>query len=319
MNISSNDGIVSRMIVRFRTILTVAVILAGAALPALSQDLEPRRWSHLPVGTSFAGGGYAYTSGEIAFDPVLQIEDVDLDLHTAAVSYIHSFELFGRSARIDITQAYQDARWRGLLNGVPAASRRSGFSDSMLRFSTNLFGAPPLEGKDFADYRKEMSDAETIVGAGLALHLPTGNYLSDNLLNLGSNRFTFRPQLGVVHNRGPWSMELTGASWIFTENDEFFAGNRLEQDPLFTLQTHLVYTFRPGFWIGTGLAYGGGLESTINGIGKDDRRANVAFGASIGYPINPKFGIKIGYIGLRSQESVGADLDTVTAGFSVLW
>jgi hypothetical protein len=29
-------------------------------LPVFSQDLEPRRWSHLPTGGNFGGAGYAY-------------------------------------------------------------------------------------------------------------------------------------------------------------------------------------------------------------------------------------------------------------------
>ena len=65
----------------------------------------------------------------------------------------------------------------------------------------NLYGAPPLKGKEFAAYRAKV-DVETIVGTALVVHLPTGDYMDDKLINLGSNRFTFWPQFGVVHNRG---------------------------------------------------------------------------------------------------------------------
>ena len=41
---------------------------------AVSQELEPRRWSHLPVGANFATAGYVYTDADIFFDPALQIE-----------------------------------------------------------------------------------------------------------------------------------------------------------------------------------------------------------------------------------------------------
>ncbi len=77
-----------------------------------------------------------------------------------------------------------------------------------------MFGAPPLEGKEFADYRTAVAPSETIMGLGLAVRLPTGNYEKDKLLNLGSNRFTIRPQLGVVHNRGKWSMEVTASALL---------------------------------------------------------------------------------------------------------
>ncbi|MGI9241630.1 MAG: transporter [Verrucomicrobiales bacterium] len=297
-----------------------ATLLIGlATISSNAQQLEPRRWGHLPIGTSFAGVGYAYTSGDIAFNPLLRIEDAKLDLHTGAFRYIHAFELLERTMRIGLVQGYQQARWQGLLDGQAATVSRTGWSDTVLRLSTYLIGAPPLEGEEFKEYRKSVAGSETIVGMGIAVHLPTGHYQEDKLLNLGSNRFTIRPQLGVVHTRGRWSMELSGACWIFTDNDEFFGGKYLENDPLFTAQAHLVYNFRPGLWIGTGIGYGGGAQSTVDGFNNDDRRGNLMWGVSAGYPITPKFGIKAAYVGLRAQERVGADLDTVTVGFSYAW
>ena len=96
---------------RFALIAASLILCDGAA----GQELEPRRWSHLPINTNFGGIGYAYTNADIAFDPVLMVEDATLDLHTVALKYIRSFELLGKSARFDIAQAYQDARWEGLL------------------------------------------------------------------------------------------------------------------------------------------------------------------------------------------------------------
>jgi hypothetical protein len=70
--------------------------------------------------------------------------------------------------------------------------------------------------------------------------------MEDKLINLGSNRFTFRPQIGAVHTRGKWSLKTTGIAALFTDNNEFFNGKKLEQDPLYTLNGHLIYSFRPG-------------------------------------------------------------------------
>lgn len=290
----------------------------GSALPCFAQELEPRRWSHLPIGTNFAGGGYAYTAADISFDPVLLIENADMGMHTWGVKYIRTFELFEKSARVDFAQAYQKGRWTGVLDGVSTTVRRSGWSDSFLRFAVNLYGAPPLEGKEYAAYRAE-ADVETIVGTGLVVQIPTGDYMDDKLINLGTNRFTFRPQIGVVHTRGKWSMEVTGAAWIFTENDEFFDGNKLEQDPLYTFQGHLTHTFRPGLWATASAGYGYGGQSTVNGVEKDDRKENLAWALSLGYPITRQLGVKVAYVGTRTQESVGLDTDTIAVSFSIFW
>jgi hypothetical protein len=241
-----------------------------------------------------------------------------MEMHTWAVQYVRTFELFQKSARIDFTQGFQEGRWNGLVGGLPKSIKRSGLSDSLLRFAINLYGAPPLEGKEFAAYRAKI-DVETIVGTALVVQLPTGNYMDDKLINLGTNRFTFRPQLGVVHNRGKWSIEITSAVWLYTDNNNFFNGNKLEQDPLYTCQAHVVYTFRPGLWAAAsgGYAYGG--ESTVSGVEKNDRRENLAWALSLGYPITRQLGVKVAYLGTRAQKKIGQDTDSIVVAFSIFW
>ena len=288
------------------------------AHPCQGQDIEPRRWSHLPIGSNFGGAAYAYTTGDVLLDPELRLENVQFDLQTIGAKYIRSFELLGKSARVDVTQAYQIGTWTGLINGAPARVERSGLADTSLRFAVNLLGAPPLAGKEFADYRAE-TDCETIVGAGLVVQLPTGQYFEDKLINLGGNRFTFRPQLGVVHNRGKWSGELSTAVWFFTENNDFFNGHRLEQEPAYSADANLIYTFRPGLWLAASVGYGGGGETVINGVSSDNRQCNLGWGLSLGIPINRAIGVKLGYIGSRTQVRTGLDADTFTCAFSVAW
>ena len=143
--------------------------------------------------------------------------------------------------------------------------------------------------------------------------------MDEKLINLGSNRFTIRPQLGVIHTRGKWGFELTGSAWIFTDNDDFFGGKKLEQDPFYTIQGHVVYHFRPTLWVSGGLAYGIGQESTIDGEGKDDRKQNLVFALSAGYSITRNFGIKVGYLGTRALADTGLDFDSFVVGATFVW
>jgi hypothetical protein len=181
-----------------------------------------------------------------------------------------------------------------------------------------MYGAPPLEGKEFAAYRAKV-DVETIFGAALVVHLPTGDYMTDKLINLGTNRFTFRPQFGVVHNRGKWSMELTASFWLYTDNNDFYNGNKLEQDPYYTIQTHLVYNFRHGLWASASAGYGYGGESTVSGVEKNDRRENLGWALSFGFPITRQLGVKVAYLASRAIESIGQDTNSIAAGFSIFW
>jgi len=260
------------------------VVLLLAA-PCRGQDIEPRRWSHMPIGANFVGGAYAYSTGDILLDPALRIENAQFDLQTLGLKYIRSFELFGKSARFDLLDAYQIGTWSGLLNGTPAKVEREGWADASLRFAVNLYGAPPLAGKEFADYRAK-TDCETIIGMGLVVQLPTGQYFDDKLINLGTNRFTFRPQLGVVRNVGKWSGELNTSASFFTANDRFYNGTRLVQDPLCSVDANLIYTFCPGLWLAGSVGYGDGGLNRVSGISSNDRQSNLGWGLGLGIPLS---------------------------------
>ena len=291
-------------------------LLFTVSCPA--DELDPRRWTHLPINTNFFGTAYAYTDADISIDPVLKLEKVTMEMHTWAAKYIRTFALFDKTARIDLFQAYQEGRWSGKLDGVSTSIRRSGLSDTFLRFSINLYGAPPLEDKKYAAYRAK-TKVETIVGAGLSVQLPTGDYMDDKLINLGTNRFTFRPQVGVIHSRGKWSLETTTFVALYTDNNDFFNGQRLEQDPLYTIHSHLIYTFRPGLWAGISGGYDYGGQSTVDGDKKDDRKQNLIWALSFGFPINRHLGVKLAYIGTRTRESTGLDSDSFSMGLSWFW
>ncbi len=301
-----------------KVMLTCAVLLMARLCQA--QDIEPRRWSHMPVGADFAGAYYAYTAGDIFLEPELNIEDATFHLHSIGVKYIHSFELLDKSARFDITQPYQIGHWKGLLNGAPATVDREGFANTTMRFAVDLIGAPPLTaGKEFAAYRAKQDDHETIVGVGLGLTVPTGQYYDDKMINLGDNRYTFRPQIGIVHNIGKWSMELSSMACIYTDNNDFFNGKDLEQDPLYTADANVVYTFRPGLWLAGCGGYGYGGTTSVNGHENDNRQSNLGGGVVLGLPINRSVGVKFAYVGSRTQVKTGMDTDTFSAAIAVMW
>ena len=223
--------------------------------PALAQELEIRRWNHLPIDRNFVTVNYGRTDGDIAFDPVLRIQGAVVEMDTWLLGYIRTFELFDKTARIEIRQAWQAGNWSGILDGKPTTISRDGLADTFARFAVNLVGAPPLTGKDFTNYRSA-TDVETIVGAALGVQVPTGEYMKDKLINLGTNRFTFRPQIGIHQQYYSWSFEVTGMAWIYTENSSFFNGNQLEQDPYYTIDGSIEYSFKSGVWASVGAGLG---------------------------------------------------------------
>jgi hypothetical protein len=300
---------------RAATLIAAGQMIAAGSITALAQDIEPRRWTPLPVGTSVLGVGYVYTSGDIAFDPVLRIEEATLDARTWALSLLHAFDALGKLARVDVLLPQQHARWKGLLNGEPREVDRRGLADPVVRFSVNFLGPPALDAGGLGAYQAA-HPVHTVAGAALAVTLPLGEYKRDKLLNLGKNRFVIRPQMGVVHRRGPWSYELTGSVFFFTDNREFYPDQTRAQDPLFALQGHIVYTAGRGWWISLGAARDWGGASSVDGVGKDDAKRDLLFGISAGLPVSPRSSVRIGYVGSRTDEEVGAETDSFAAALS---
>jgi hypothetical protein len=278
--------------------------------------VEPRRWTPFPVGTNVVGVGYGYAEGDIFLDPVTRIDDAEFRLHTAIGAYSRAFGVLGKTARVDLKAPYMNGRWEGTVDGTPASVRRRGFGDPRIRLSVNLFGPPALNREQFREYLAK-HPVDTIAGLAISARVPWGEYKDDKLINLGQNRYVFRPQAGVLHRRGPWSFELTGSTFFFTPNDDYFGGKRLKQDPLYAAQAHVVRTFKPGLWAGAGMAYGWGGETEIDGVKGDNERGNLLFGVSFGIPINRSQGIALRYIGGRTQEDSGVDTDGVLVSWSI--
>lgn len=296
-------------------LLLIAIVLSS---PCFALDLEPRRWGHIPLGGSFAGGALVHTEADIFADPALLLDDVEMRLDTVVAKYIYSFELLGKSARIDVAQAYQEGRWKGLVDGTPSSITRNGWSDTFVRFAANLYGAPPLEGKEFADYRARAKD-ETIIGAGLVVRLPTGDYMDDKLINLGQNRYVFRPQIGLVVSRGKWTTEVTAEIAFYTDNDDFFNGKKLEQEPLLFTQAHFIRNLGRGQWASLSLGYDYGGENKVDGDDKDNRKQNYGWALGYSYPLSRQSGIKLSYIKSRTRESTGFDTESLALGIVYAW
>ena len=284
----------------------------------MAQDLEPRRWSHLPTGLNVVGVGGGRTDGDIFFDPLLRIEDATFELYAVGASYVRTFEWLGKSSRIDVRVPYANGRWEGLLDGDYASRRRNGLGDPHIRMSMNLYGAPPMSGREFLQYRQS-NPINTTVGVALDIGLPLGQYNSEWLINLGSNRYVVRPQVGVLHQRNKWQFEVTGSLFLFQDNDEFWKGTRLEQDPLWFLQGHVIYGFKPGWWasLSGGYAYGG--EAYVNDVAKNNETRSTYLALSLGMPLSARQALKFTYVAADTHVRAGANTRSLLVAWSVNW
>ena len=173
-----------------RTVI-VALVTAGATGSAQAQDLEPRAYANTPVGINFYGLGYSYSTGGVSADPAAPLEDAEIDLHIEALSYARSFALFGQSAKVGAVLPYAGHSGSALFNGAPVEREFSGLVDPILKFTTNLLGAPAMSLEEFPNYRQDW-----IVGLSLSVTVPLGRYDEERLVNIGTNRWSFKPARG---------------------------------------------------------------------------------------------------------------------------
>src|SRR5688572_782889 len=197
-----------------------AVLLIGAsalASPAVAQEIEPRAFSPSPVGVTFVIAAAGRSTGGILTDPSLPVDDVEAEIDAGAIGVGHSFALLGRTASAAIVLPYISGDFSGTLNGANAQASRSGFGDTKMRFSVNLLGNPAMTAAEFAKRRPT-----TTLGASLTVSAPTGEYCPARLVNVGTNRWAVKPETGLSHPRGPWTLEATAGVWLFEDNDDFF-------------------------------------------------------------------------------------------------
>ena len=259
-----------------------ACMLAGFESPACAQDIEPRAYSNAPVGVNFLIAGYAYTRGGVAFGPSLPITNPNLNTSNAVVAYARVLDLWGMSAKFDATVPYTWLSGTADYRGQTVPRTVDGFANSAFRLSVNLYGAPALTLKEFADWEQDL-----IIGASFRVVAPWGQYDDSKLVNIGTNRWSFKPEVGISKAIGPWTMEVEAAATLYTDNNDFFGGKTLSQAPLYSLQGHLIYGFRSGIWASLDATYFVGGRTTVNGVLNSDLQQNWRVGGTLAFPGEP--------------------------------
>jgi hypothetical protein len=136
----------------------------------------------------------------------------------------------------------------------------TGLGDPIVRLSVNFYGAPALSMDEYPTYQQDI-----IVGASLQVSPPLGQYDPTRLLNVGTNRWSIRPELGVSKAWGPVILELIPAVTFFTDNNNFLRGQTFAQAPVYSVQGHLIYEFFPALWGALDAIYYGGGRTTTDG------------------------------------------------------
>ena len=297
-----------------RALLLAASLALSLLAPAASaQELEPRSYTNTPIGLNFLVAGYAYQTGDVATDPSLPIEDATVHVHTAVLAYARSFDMFGTSAKADVIVPYSWLDGTATVLGTPESRTVDGFNDPRFRLSVNLYGAPALTLEQFASYEQDF-----LVGVSVQVAPPLGQYDHERAVNIGTNRWLFKPELGVSKAFGPLTVEVAPSITVFTANDDFFGGKRREQDPVYAVQGHLIYRFGTPLWGSVDGTYYGGGRTSIDGDERDDRQSNARVGATLALSVTRRHSVKL-YASKAVATRIGGDFDLVGLAFQYRW
>ena len=284
----------------------MATALGTMAMPSVTQaqDIEPRAFANTPVGVNFLVGGYAFTRGSLSFDPAVPVSDAQLETSSLVLAYARSFDLWGMSAKFDAIAPFSWLSGTANFAGQPVERSVSGFGDPRFRISVNLLGAPALTLEEFAAFQQNL-----IVGASVQVSVPMGQYDSARAVNLGTNRWFVKPDLGVSQRFGPLTLEATAAATFFTENANFLGGSTRAQEPIYSFQGHAIYSFRSSIWGSLDVTYFTGGRTSIDGEANDDVLRNWRMGATVSFPVSSHYSIRLyGSHGVAARTRNNYDL-----------
>ena len=290
-----------------------ALAVTGVVAVAFAQDLEPRTYANTPTGLNFLIAGYGYASGGVTFDPAVPLENAHIRTTGAILAYARSIDVFGMSGKVDAIVPYAWLSGTADFQGQPRERNVSGFGDPRFRFSVNFYGAPALPLSRHDEYEQDL-----IVGASLSVRAPLGQYDPDRLVNIGTNRWTFRPEVGVSKGLGPLTLELAVDASFYTKNDDFFGGKTLEQDPIYSVQGHVIYQFRSGIWGALDANWYAGGRTTVDGVRGNNLQQNSRFGATLALPVSRHHSVKLyGSTGVSTRT--GSDFDAAGIAWQYRW
>ena len=286
-----------------------------ALMPGIGFADNARDWQNTPTNLNMVFGYYNRVDTNTPIDTTLPINGLSLDADLYLFRYARSFGIDGRNSAIQFIQPYADVS-ASFDNAqfFSGTKRNGGMGDTQIVFAHNIFGGPALTAEEFASWKPE-----TFLTGALWVTMPTGDYDKDRIINIGSNRWVFKPELGFGTPIGPTWLEINTYVSLFGDNKDYHGDSKLEQKPLYAIEGHYSYTINRALWVSLDATYNRGGESRIDGDWQDNKQENGLLGASLGFMLSPQFGGLIAYNDTVSERTGSPDVNTWTFRLQYVW
>jgi hypothetical protein len=286
-----------------------------------AQDLAPRAYIITPIHSNAITLTYSFFDGSLLFEGTIPITGANARVSVTIFNYSHSLKLFGRTANFTGTLPYGVGNLRGTVVGAEAFAYRSGLLPASFRFSVNLVGGPAMNVREYMKWRQK-----TIVGISLRLVPKTGQYDPTKLINFGTNRWAFKPEIGFSQRRGHWILDAYGGAWLYTTNPEFFSHNQFSpgtntqtQSPIGSFEGHLSYDFKPRLWVSLDVNYWFGGTTGLNGVEDfSTLQKNSRVGGTASIPVSRHHSIKFSY-SKGAYTHYGGNFQNISVAWQYSW
>jgi hypothetical protein len=299
---------------RFRYLAAlIASALIGSTSSIHAQSLEPRAYSNAPTGLNFLIAGYQNSSGALLFDPSLPITDTNAKVNLGLLGYARTLDVGGKLAKFGVLLPYASLSANGFVDGNFRTRDTDGLGDPAFYFSYNFYGSPALSIKEYKAFQ-----ADTVSGFTFKLTAPLGQYESDKIINIGTNRWSFESGIGISQPVGNWTLEASAAVTLYTDNNNFDNGKTRQQDNIYSTQIHVTYSFPRNIWAALSATYFTGGRTTVDGVAKNDLQENWRTGFTLALPVNRYHSIKL-YGSSGVSQRTGNNFDALGLVWQYRW
>jgi hypothetical protein len=251
---------------------------------ASAQFNDARAYDNTPVGVSQLELHYTYVRSNASLDPSLAIAGADLNLNQGTIGYTHYFGVFHRLAWVEA--AVPLAGLDGSIAGTNVHGSIAGAGDSSYQIAMLLTGGQALSISQFENYKPASS-----LGLSLTITAPTGLYNTNKILNLGSDRWSFKPELAFSLPFGPdqkWEFDGYGNVSFYTDNTSYRGREILRQQPLPGLEGHVSYSFNDRAWVSLNTRYSFRATTSVDGVSQNNAQQNFIVGSELNISLSPQ-------------------------------
>src|SRR5262252_877652 len=269
-----------------KRLLFTCLALAALYFPnqACAQFNDPRAYENTPVGTNQLELAYAYVHANTSIDTSLIITGAQLNLNQGTVDYTRYFGFLHRLMWVEA--GVPVAGLAGSVSGTNIQGSVTGAGDSSYSLAMLLKGGPALSVAQFEHY-----EPTTTLGASLTITAPTGLYNPNKILNLGSDRWSFKPEIALSHPFGSeekWQLDAYANAYFYTDNTSYHGREILRQEPLAGLEGHISYSFNDRLWVSLDTRYSFRGATFVDGADQNNAQQNVIFGSEMNMSIDSR-------------------------------